>query len=94
MSPANDSDGLIERWLRVELGAVAEPNRAIEEAIRASATVPQRKPRRGLRAWLFPRRESPEGSSQLPEPEMVKLYEEKMQTYRQIYGALKSIQSD
>ncbi len=34
------------------------------------------------------------GKTFVPEPEMVKLYEEKMQTYRQIYGALKSIQSD
>jgi hypothetical protein len=71
MSPANDSDGQIERWLRVELDAVPEPKRAIDEAIRASATVPQRKPRRGLRAWLFPRRTPATGPSELPEPEMV-----------------------
>jgi len=71
MSPTNDPNDQIERWLRVELDAVTEPKGAIDAAIQASTTVPQHKPRRGLRAWLFPHRTPATGPSELPEPEMV-----------------------
>ena len=71
MSFANDPDGQIERWLRKELDAVSEPERAIGEAIQASATLPQHKPRRGLREWLFPRRAPATSPSELPEPATV-----------------------
>jgi len=71
MSFANDPDGQIERWLRNELDDVSEPKRAVDAAIQASATLPQHKPRRGLRAWLFPRRTLATAPMELPEPETV-----------------------
>jgi parallel beta-helix repeat protein len=45
-------DDRIQDWLKAELDAVEQPQRAIDGAVRSASHTPQRRPRRGLRAWL------------------------------------------